>query len=68
MDLTADSPGMNSLGRRWFVIVSVAEPERILERFQAVNWAPAIMLYAEKLAARTFSEPVSLRVALPSEI
>lgn len=68
MELTSDIPGMATPGKRWFVIVSAAEPDRILDKFEEVDWGPAIVRYHLKVASGAFKELASLREARPSEI
>lgn len=57
--------GDGPIQKEWFVIVS---DELICDRFEAADWAPAILEYAGRIAHGGYAVRVSLRRARPHEI
>jgi hypothetical protein len=57
-----------SPGNRWFVVTPASDSETVLDCFEAPDWGPAILLYAERLWARAYAVHVSLRPARPAEL
>lgn len=68
MSTTSNNDGPFLTQQHGFVIVSRSDPETPLERFEALDWAPAIMYYAGKVRSGDYPEGASLRMARPSEI
>jgi hypothetical protein len=54
-------------GKRWFVVTPASDPDTVLERFEAPDWGPAILLYAERLQRGAYPVPAALRVERPGE-
>ena len=68
MTFLPDDKSQPAPGRRQFVIVSEADPDRPIDWFEATDWAPAIMLYSEKIQSGAYNGLVWLREARPSEL
>lgn len=68
MDSDADVARIISPGGDWFVITSTADNNKVLERFRALDWAPAIAVYKDRLCSGAHAERTSLRRARPSEL
>lgn len=67
MSIVADTPDEPSPGKRRFAIVLAADPLQVLETFEAPGWAPAVLMYAEKIRTGKYTEAVALREARESE-
>lgn len=68
MSIVSDTPDEPTPGNRRFAIVSTADPERVLETFESPGWAPAVLVYAQKLRMGNFAERATLREARESEV
>jgi hypothetical protein len=68
MNSPEDNKQQSSSGRRQFVIVLACDQDVVVDHFEATDWAPAIMEYAERIRQRSHGQPVSLREARRGEL
>lgn len=68
MNTTSDGGGRFLGEQHEFVIVSRSEPDKALDQFEALDWAPAIMYYVGKMRNGVYPEGATLRQARPQEL